>query len=104
MSAEEKRLEREQRELERKQQELSKRLEKESRLAKEKAQVRMNVTMARHPSSIALGSARIGSGQHSRGPKRRLAGRAQQHALARFLILCLILATLLVMLWRAIPS
>lgn len=104
VSAEQLKLEREGRIIERQRQELTKRLEKEARLAKKAEKVKMNVSIAQRPSSISLGAARIGNGRNSQAGRRRLSGKDRNAALVRFLILCLILATLVVMLWRAVPS
>jgi len=99
---EQRRLEKQHGDLLRRKQELEKALRtipKQNKKKKELQTIRVEATMS---------SKSIGSPQFSRTQKEKrrmtLPARELQNARIKFLCLCLLLATIIIMLWRAIPS
>ena len=95
---EQRRLVKQQQELKKREAELQKKL---SRIPKEKTKLKVEATLP----SISLSQVR--SPRSTQKPVRRGSTRLSKDfnaARVKFLVLCLILATILVMLWRAVPS
>jgi len=106
LTAEERRLQKEAEELRRKEQELEKRLRAlparmEAKRSRERELARLRAETS--PPSISLNGVR--GSRAGRHPSRHapLPARELQNARIKFLVLCLILATIVILLWRAIP-
>jgi len=108
LSAEEQRLSKEQQATRLRMEQLEKELRSypkqiEQKKARERELVKMRAEAA--APAISLGGARVGRGSHLPASKRKkLPAREFNTARIKFLGLCLILATILLMLWRSIPS
>jgi len=107
VSAEERRLDKEQQELQRRSEELQKTLraipkEIEAKKAKDLARKKLEVSAI--APAISLGGARSARSAHIPRKSKPLPAREFNSARIKFLILCLILTTIVVMLWRAIPT
>lgn len=104
VTSEERRLSKEQRDILRRKQELEKKLHvlpKQIEAQKKKDQkIRVDASAP----AISLGGARSAHSARSQSRKRPHPARELQSARVKFLILCLILATIVVMLWRVIPT
>lgn len=107
LSAEERRLQREQQELLRREEELQRELRTlpariEERKVRERQYAKLRAEAA--APAISLGGGRSTRGSRPAHREKRLRGRELQNARIKFLVLCLILASLVIMLWRAIPA
>ncbi|MEI8294127.1 MAG: hypothetical protein WCG66_09085 [bacterium] len=108
LSAEEQRLSKEQQVTLRRMEELEKELQNfpkriEEKKAREREAVKMRAALA--PAAMPMGGVRASRSayQATRKPKK-LPSREFHSARIKFLALCLILATIIFMLWRSIPS
>jgi hypothetical protein len=108
LSAEEQRLSKEQQATRRRMEELEKELKSfpkqiEEKKARERAEVKMRASLA--PAAMSLGGVRVSRSHHQPSHKpKKLPSREFNSARIKFLGLCLILATIIFMLWRSIPS
>lgn len=108
LTAEEQRLSKEQEVTKRRMEQLEKELQSypkkiEENKARNREMVKMRASMA--APAISLGGARVGrSGYQSAHKLKKLPAREFNSARIKFLGLCLILATIIFMLWRSIPS
>jgi hypothetical protein len=108
LSAEEQRLSKEQKATQVRMAQLEKELQTypkqiEEKKARERELIKMRVTTA--APAISLGGARAGrSGYQQPQKMKKLPAREFNNARIKFLGLCLILATIIFMLWRSIPS
>lgn len=103
VTAEQERLEKERKAIERQRLTLEKQLKQipknQPRKSKEPARTTLNVdTIVHSPAHIAFGS------RPAKGKRKLLPARELNSARIKFLVLALILATLVVMLWNAMPS
>ena len=106
LTAEEIRLQKEAEALLRKKQELERQLislpaQIQAKRSKEKELARHRVEMT--SPAISLNGARGGRGAKPIGKRRPLPARELQNARIKFLVLCLILATIGLLLWRSLP-
>lgn len=106
LSAEELRLQKAADELRRKEQDLEKQLRTlpaqfEARRSKERAQAMLRAKTA--SPAISLNGIRRGRSAKPNGKRRPLPARELQNARIKFLVLCLILATIGILLWRQLP-
>jgi septal ring factor EnvC (AmiA/AmiB activator) len=106
LSAEERTLQRAAEELRRKEQDLERQLrmlpaKMEARRTREKELARIQARTS--SPAISLNGARGPRSLKQTGKRRPLPVRELQNARIKFLVLCLILATIVILLWRAIP-
>ena len=102
VTSEERRLSKEQRDILRRKQELEKKLHV---LPKQiEAQKKKDQKIRVDASAPAISLGRSAHSARSQSRKRPHPARELQSARVKFLILCLILATIVVMLWRVIPT
>ena len=106
LTAEERRLLKEQEDLKRREAELERqlrtipaRIEQRKQLERERTRIQAQIAAP----AISLKGRNARSSRND-GRPRGLPGRELQNAKAKFLVLCLILATLMILLWRSIPS
>ena len=108
LTAEEQRLSKEQQATLRRMEELEKELQAypkqiEEKKARNRERIKMQVEMA--APALSLGGARLARGNYQPARKlKKLPAREFNSARIKFLGLCLILATIIFMLWRSIPS
>lgn len=108
LSAEELRLTKEQKATKLRMEQLEKELQAypkriEANKARERELVKMRASMA--PQAITLRGDRVGRGTYHQPQKlKKLPAREFNNARIKFLGLCLILVTIIFMLWRSIPS
>lgn len=108
LSLEERQLLKQQEELRRKEEELQSKLRSlpakiQEKKNRDREQAKLRAVAA--PEAISLGSAARGRNRTGRSTtKRRTRVGEFQSARIKFLVLCLILATFVVLLWRTIPS
>jgi hypothetical protein len=108
LTAEEQRLSKEQQVTQRRMDELEKELQAypkkiEENRARNRARFKIQAEMA--APALSLGGARLARGGHQSAHKhKKLPAREFNTARIKFLGLCLILATIIFMLWRVIPS
>lgn len=106
LTAEEIRLQKAADELRRKEQELERQLrilpaQLQAKRTKEKQQAKLRAELA--APAISLNGARGARNAKSNGKRRPLPARELQNARIKFLVLCLILATIGILLWRSLP-
>lgn len=106
LTAEELRLQRASEELRRKEEELVRQLKMlpaqlQAKRTKERAQAKLRAEMA--SPAISLNGVRGARGAKSSGKRRPLPARELQNARIKFVVLCLILATIGILLWRQLP-
>lgn len=106
LTAEERRLQKAAEELRRKEQELEMQLRRlpaqlEARRSKEKELAKLRAHTA--SPAISLNGARGARQSRPNGKRRPLPARELQNARIKFIVLCLILATIGILLWRALP-
>jgi hypothetical protein len=107
-TAEEQRLSKEQQATLRRMEQLEKELQAypkqiEEKKARHRERVKMQAEMA--APALSFGGARLARGNHPAARKlKKLPAREFNSARIKFLGLCLILATIIFMLWRSIPS
>jgi hypothetical protein len=106
LSAEEIRLQKAAEALRRKEQELERQLrtlpaQLQAKRTKEKQQAKLRAEMA--SPAISLSGVRGARSSKSQGRRRPLPVRELQNAKIKFLVLCLILATIALLLWRSMP-
>lgn len=106
ISAEESRLRKQQEELQRQEEELKQKLrtlpaQMQARKKRERELAKLRATVA--PDAISLGSAARSRSRSKPASKRRTRIGEFQSARIKFLVLCLILATFVILLWRTIP-
>ncbi len=107
LTAEERRLAREQKELLQREEQLQRELRTlPAKIEERKARERQIAKLRAEASSpaISLGAARGARSGKSSSKGRRLPARELQNARIKFIVLCLILATLTILLWRSIPG
>ena len=108
LTAEEQRLSKEQQVTLRRMEQLEKELQAypkqvEEKKARNRERVKMQAEMA--APALSLGGARLARGNYQSARKlKKLPAREFNSARIKFLGLCLILATIIFMLWRSIPS
>lgn len=107
LSAEERRLQKQQQELQRQEELLKRKLQVlpvqiEARKSRERELAKLRAHMA--SPAISLGGVRGPRAGKSSAKRRPLPARELQNARIKFLILCLILVTFVILLWRSIPS
>jgi len=108
LTAEEQRLSKEQQATLRRMEQLEKELQAypkqiEEKKARHRERVKMQAEMA--APALSFGGARLARGNHPAARKlKKLPAREFNSARIKFLGLCLILATIIFMLWRSIPS
>ncbi|TSA30223.1 MAG: hypothetical protein D4R65_13710 [Verrucomicrobiaceae bacterium] len=107
LSAEERRLQREAEELHRKEQELERQLRTlpaklEAQRSREKQRIKLRIESS--APAISLNGARGPRSAKQSGKRKPLPARELQNARIKFLVLCLILATIVILLWRSIPA
>ena len=108
LTAEEQRLSKEQEVTLRRMEQLEKELQAypkqiEEKKARHRERVKMQAELA--APALSLGGARLARGNHTAVRKqKKLPAREFNSARIKFLGLCLILATIIFMLWRSIPS
>jgi hypothetical protein len=108
LTAEEQRLSKEQQATLRRMEELEKELQAypkqiEEKKARNRERIKMQAEMA--APALSLGGARLARGNYQPARKlKKLPAREFNSARIKFLGLCLILATIIFMLWRSIPS
>jgi len=110
LSAEERTLQREAEELRRKEQELERQLERQLRMLPAKLEARKTrdrelarIRAQTSSPAISLNGARGPRSIKQTGKRRHLPVRELQNARIKFLVLLLILATIVILLWREIP-
>lgn len=106
LTAEERQLQKAAEELRRKEQELQRQLrtlpaQMEARRTREKELAKLRAHTA--SPAISLNGTRGPRHAKSNGKRRPLPARELQNARIKFLVLCLILATIGILLWRALP-
>ena len=106
LTAEEIRLQKEAETLHRKKQELEQQLrmlpaQLQAKRTKEKQAAKLRAEMA--SPAISLNGVRGARSSKSNGKRRPLPARELQNARIKFLVLCLILATIGLLLWRSLP-
>ena len=106
LTAEEVRLQKAAEALQRKEQELQQKLRRlpaqlQAKRTKEKEQAKLRAIMA--SPAISLNGTHGGRGAKPNGSRRPLPHRELQNAKIKFLVLCLILATIGILLWRSLP-
>lgn len=107
LSAEERRLQREAEELRRREQDLVRELRTlpaklEAQRSREKQLAKLRI--ANSAPAISLNGARGPRSAKQSVKRRPLPARELQNARIKFMVLCLILATIVILLWRSIPS
>ena len=106
LTADEIRLQKAAEEINRKKQELERKLSRlpaqlQAKRTKEKEQAKLRAKMA--SPAISLNGAHGVRGAKPNGSRRPLPHRELQNAKIKFLVLCLILATIGILLWRSLP-
>lgn len=107
VSEEQRRLEKQHEDLLRRERELKKALvtiPKQIQKKKEKERKTQTLHVDGTTQSIPIGSLRLSRSVAPSRKTRSLPARELQNARIRFLLLCIVLASVVVMLWRAIPS